>query len=172
MNVSEIIKKFNQSKEDYRKDIMEPVFLEVPAKNARRIYGYSGFYIVKIPYERPRFPHGEISFTADVRDVRDAENGNYAVFIGGKGENHRVYYNDGTKTDLIKIKNSKIANIFREEIERHPERYDESVRSQSNASEEVYDSLDYVFAKDKSLKMINEYIAKGYIEQDMEAEMD
>lgn len=53
MNVSEIIKKFNQSKEDYRKDIMEPIFLEVPAKNVR-IYGYSGFYfyIVKIPYKR------------------------------------------------------------------------------------------------------------------------
>ena len=86
----------------------------------------------------------EMSIAVPIGSARDAGNGNYVVDIGEKGKSHKVYYKKEGRTTAVAIKNSEIANIFREGITEHPERYNENVRNQSHTKEDVYRTLPYV----------------------------
>lgn len=145
MDVSDIKEKFYQSKKDYRNDIIKPVILEVPAGNVtKKTNNQSEFFIIRIPCTKEHSSNEEMSFAVYIDSVRDAGNGNYAVNIGEKGKSHKVYYKNEEKTTTIEIRNSQIANIFREGIAEHPERYDANVRNQNHVSEETYRTLPYV----------------------------
>lgn len=145
MDVSDIEDKFYQSKEDYRNDITKPVILEVPAENVtKRTNNYSEYFIVKIPCTILYSSNEEMSIAVSIGNVRDAGNGNYVVDIGEKGKSHKVYYKNEERTKTIGLKNSEIANIFREGIAEHPERYNEIVRNQSHVEDDVYRTLPYV----------------------------
>lgn len=145
MDVSDIEEKFYQSKEDYRNDITKPVILEVPAENVtKRTNNYSEYFIVKIPCTILYSSNEEMSFAVSIGSVKDAGNGCYVVDIGEKGKCHKVYYKNEERTKTIGLKNSEIANIFREGIAEHPERYNENVRNQNHVEEDVYKTLPYV----------------------------
>lgn len=145
MDVSDMEEKFYQSKKDYHNDITKPVILEVPAENVtKKTDNYFEFFIVKIPCTRLHSSNEEMSIAVPIGSARDAGNGNYVVDIGEKGKSHKVYYKNEGRTATMEMKNSEIANIFREGIAEHPERYNESVRNQSHAKEDVYRTLPYV----------------------------
>lgn len=145
MDVSDIEEKFYQSKKDYRNDIIKPIILEVPADNVtKKTNNYAEYFIVKIPCTREHSSNEEMSFAVYIDGVKDAGNGNYAIDVGEKGKSHKVYYKNEERTTTTEIRNSQIANIFREGIAEHPERYDSNVRNQSHVSEEIYRTLPYV----------------------------